>query len=62
MFKISLLTILASLFTVKAIDKVWIDSETRTVRDAHERHIIFHGVNIVYKMAPYIPDSEVFDS
>jgi hypothetical protein len=61
MFKTSLF-LLASLFTVKALDKVWIDSETRTVRDAQERHIIFHGVNIVYKVAPYIPDSEVYDS
>jgi len=60
MFKV--FSVLASLFTVNAVDKVWIDSETRTVRDAHERHIIFHGVNIVYKQAPYMPDDKVFDS
>ena len=28
----------------------------------HGRHMIFHGVNVVYKIPPYIPDLEDFDS
>lgn len=53
--KTSILLLLATVLC-RDDSKVWIDSETRTVRDAHMRHIIFHGVNIVYKQDPYIPD------
>ena len=43
-------------------DRVWIDPYDRVMKDAHDRHIIFHGVNVVYKVAPYIPDDQTFDS
>jgi len=33
-----------------------------TFRDVHGRQMIFHGVNVVYKVPPYIPDQKVFDS
>ena len=36
--------------------KPFIDPETRTVRDKDGRHLILHGVNVVYKVPPYIPD------
>lgn len=32
------------------------------MRDTKGRHTIFHGVNVVYKIPPYIPDSQVFDA
>lgn len=32
------------------------------MRDSEGRHTIFHGVNVVYKIPPYIPDSQVYDS
>jgi endoglycosylceramidase len=30
------------------------------LRDEDDRQIIFHGVNVVYKVAPYIPDEQTF--
>ncbi len=32
------------------------------MKDASGRSVIFHGVNIVYKVAPYIPARDQFDS
>ena len=42
--------------------KPYIDWSTRTIRDKDGRHLILHGVNIVYKVTPYIPSNETFDS
>ena len=38
----------ASGFTVDPIE--------RAIRDKYGRHMLFHGVNVVYKLAPFIPD------
>jgi endoglycosylceramidase len=35
--------------------QITIDSSTRQLRDSEGRSVIFHGVNVVYKVAPYIP-------
>ena len=35
--------------------KIWVDDKSRTIRDKHGRHLLLHGVNVVYKIAPYIP-------
>ena len=43
-------------------EKVWVDSEERVIRDGQDRHVLFHGVNVVYKVPPYIPDVSKFDS
>ena len=32
------------------------------MEDAARRTVIFHGVNVVYKVHPYIPQSDVFDN
>ena len=48
-----------SVALVIASDKVWID-EKHVLRDAEHRQLILHGVNIVYKVAPFIPEEEVF--
>ena len=37
------------------------DSDDRVVRDGEGRHIIFHGVNMVLKHPPYIPEQTSFD-
>jgi endoglycosylceramidase len=29
--------------------------------DKFGRHLIFHGVNVVYKVPPYLPDTDDFD-
>jgi endoglycosylceramidase len=31
------------------------------IRDSSGRHVIFHGFNVVYKSAPYLPSMEGFD-
>ena len=36
--------------------KVYVDPETEVLRDKEGRQVIFHGVNAIYKMHPYIPD------
>lgn len=48
--------------TTFAKEKFSIDPVERVLRDAHDRHVIFHGVNVVYKVAPYLPDETNFDS
>jgi endoglycosylceramidase len=37
------------------------DPKTRMMRDADGAAVIFHGVNVVYKVDPYIPSSGDFD-
>ena len=43
------------------LPKLWVDTKTRAVRDEFGAHVILHGVNVVYKHHPYIPDMENFD-
>ena len=45
--------------TGKRID---IDTANRAFVDANGRQVIFHGVNVVYKVDPYIPSDGEFDS
>ena len=42
--------------------KIDIDTEHRILIDSSGRQVIFHGVNVVYKVDPYIPSNGVFDS
>ncbi len=39
-----------------------INPNTRQIVDKHGRSVIFHGVNVVYKVDPYIPILDKFDS
>ena len=39
-----------------------INPNTRMFVDAEGRSVIFHGINVVYKVPPYIPSSGAFDS
>ena len=39
-----------------------IDPSERKFVDALGRQILFHGVNVVYKVDPYIPSVDTFDS
>ena len=45
-----------------ATKRIDIDSANRTFIDANGRQVIFHGVNVVYKVDPYIPSDGAFDS
>lgn len=59
-FAIALATIVAS---VAASPKAYpSDAKQRIIRDNLGRHVIYHGVNAVYKVAPYIPDGDKFDA
>ena len=39
---------------------IHVDPEDRVIRDNMGRHVILHGVNVVYKVPPYIPDDSHF--
>jgi endoglycosylceramidase len=41
---------------------ITVDPATRSIRDQFGRSVIFHGVNVVYKIPPYIPSQEEFDA
>jgi endoglycosylceramidase len=45
---------------VSAQRDVQVDSSV--FRDKDGRHVILHGVNVVYKVAPYIPTTEREDT
>ena len=55
---ISLVGLLPSVFAVDSpnIGPMVVDPATRTIRDAKGRQVLFHGVNAIYKEAPYIPN------
>ena len=40
---------------------ITINPKSRLMVDASQRSTIFHGVNIVYKVDPYVPSSDAFD-
>jgi len=42
--------------------RIDIDSGSRTFKDAEGRQVLFHGVNVVYKVDPYIPSDGDFDA
>jgi len=60
--KSTLLSILALTASASVKPDIGIDSKNRVLRDNKGRHTIYHGVNVVYKVAPYIPDTETFDA
>lgn len=47
---------------VQAYKKITIDPSTRTLRDEHDRQATLHGVNVVYKVDPYLPIEDKFDA
>jgi len=42
--------------------KIQSDPASRQIVDEFGRSVIFHGVNVVYKMDPYIPSDGAFDA
>jgi len=53
---------LLALSVIASEQRVWVDSADRVFRDTEGRNLIMHGVNVVYKVAPYIPDMQVFEA
>merc|ERR1712166_64043 len=50
----------ATLFN-SVVAKIAVNPDTRQLVDDAGRAVIFHGVNIVYKVAPYIPSQGEFE-
>ena len=51
----------AALMLDPVLARITINPSTRQFEDETGRSIIFHGVNVVYKIDPYIPSSGDFD-
>jgi len=62
MLKTTLLTLLALTASAAVKPDISIDSKNRVLRDSKGRHTIYHGVNVVYKVATYMPATEKFDA
>ncbi len=45
-----------------ANNKIHINTESRLMEDEFNRTTILHGVNVVYKVHPYIPDRHTYSS
>jgi hypothetical protein len=52
----------ALLLANPALARVSINPETRQFIDTDGTTLIFHGVNAVYKVDPYIPSQDTFDA
>lgn len=59
MFKNTLLPLAA--VAAASAGKFYVDPATRTLRDSLDRQTLFHGVNVVYKQKPYIPDTDNYN-
>lgn len=60
-FKLASFAAAAIASTAAALDRVSVDPETQMFIDSSGRTTLFHGVNVVYKVAPYIPSDGAFD-
>lgn len=59
--KSQLLAIGASVLLEPAMARIAVSPQTMSLVDEYGRNILFHGVNVVYKIAPYIPSDGDFD-
>jgi len=57
--KFSLLAFTAT--AVSAISRLSVNPSTRLLENEDGETVILHGVNAVYKVAPYIPSNGKFD-
>lgn len=61
-FKFKMKSFILICIITKFLAKISIDSQTNNFIDEHGRTTIFHGVNAVYKIPPFIPLYDRFDS
>lgn len=54
----SLAIIAGTAFAQSVKPLITVDPATRQIKDQYGRSVIFHGVNVVYKIPPYIPTQE----
>ena len=57
----SMLVGAAAVFASTTNAKVSVDSANRKIRDESGRDLLLHGVNVVYKVDPFIPSQGDFD-
>ena len=62
-FKLATLSgaLLAAAQAGEAASAISVDPASRMFIDAEGRSVLFHGVNVVYKVDPYIPSTGDFD-
>jgi hypothetical protein len=46
---------------VSQTGRISVNPKSRLMQDAFGRSTIFHGVNVVYKVHPYLPATDKFD-
>ena len=54
-------SLIAAVASAAGITPVHVNPATRFIEDSYGRTVIFHGVNAIYKMPPYIPITDSFD-
>ena len=60
--KTQMLALGAATLLEPVLARIAVNNSTRQLVDGHGRSILFHGVNVVYKVAPYIPSDGEFDT
>ena len=56
-----LILFLSTIYLILSQGPFKLSSSKKFILDKYNRYIIFHGVNIVYKLPPYLPNTEKFD-
>lgn len=56
-----MLAIGATVLLEPALARIAVNTQTKSLVDEYGRDVLFHGVNVVYKIAPYIPSDGEFD-
>lgn len=59
--KNQMLAIGATVLLEPALARIAVNTQTKSLVDEFGRNVLFHGVNVVYKIAPYIPSDGEFD-
>ena len=59
--KSQILAVGAAVLLEPALARIAVNPQTKSLVDEYGRNVLFHGVNIVYKVAPYIPTDGEFD-
>jgi endoglycosylceramidase len=58
---VAVLTALLSISSLVSAGLISVNLTSRLLQDQYRRSVLLHGVNVVYKVDPYIPSSDVFD-
>ncbi len=61
LINMKLILFLSTIYLILSQGPFKLSSSKKFILDKYNRYIIFHGVNIVYKLPPYLPNTEKFD-